>query len=120
MVPASRVAQAAHEVRAIGQGHHALGQGHGSPAAGATCADFDIPGVGRGAEEGVEGVRTQSKFGGVCLADDEAPSRFHAFGHDAVMARHIFFQYAAAHGAGKALDTSGIFEGLRDAMQPAP
>lgn len=75
--------------------------------------------LGGGTEQVVEGVRTQAQFGHVGFADDDAASRLHASGHDAVGARHLLFQHTAAHGARKAQCMTGVLDRLRDAVQPA-
>ena len=97
----------------------ALGQGDGRTAAAAACAHPGVPGVGRGAKQGVEGVRAQAQLGHVGLADHDGACGFHARGHDAVGARQLLFQDSAAHGAGKAQCVAGVLDGLGNAMQPA-
>ena len=118
MVPARRVAQAAHEVRAVGHAQHALGQGNACAATAAAGCFARVPSVACGAKHFVEGVRAQAKFGRVGFADDDGARGFHALRHQTVFAGHKVFHQGAAQSGAQSLHIGQVLDGLRDAVQP--
>jgi hypothetical protein len=78
-----------------------------------------VPGVGGGAEQGVEGVRSQAQLGHVGLGDHDAAGRLHARRHHAVAGRQVGGQQFASLGLGKTGCIGCILDGLRNAVQPA-
>ena len=119
VVPRGGVAQRAHEVGAVGNGQQALRQRHCRAAARTAGADARVPGIGRGAEQRVEGVRAETELGHVGLADDDAACGLHARRHQAVLRGHGVFQQRAAVGGGEADRVAGVLDRLRHAVQPA-
>jgi hypothetical protein len=82
-----RVAQRAHEVRAVGHRQQALRQRHRRAAAAAAGADRRVPGVAVAPNSVVVGVRAEAELGHVGLADDDAAGRLHARRRSAVLRR---------------------------------
>ena len=119
IVPGSRVAQAAHEVRAIGHRQHVRGQRHRRAATAAARRARQVIRVAGDAKHVVESVRAQSKLGHIGFANDDAAGRLHALGHQAIFRRHkVAHQRRALHG-GNARRVGEILDGLRHAVHPA-
>ena len=70
-----RPAQRATEVGALGQRAHAGGQRGGRASAGAAGGAVEVPRVARGAEDGIDRVRTEGELRRVRLADDDGAGR---------------------------------------------
>ena len=116
MVPAGGVAQTAHEVRAIGQWHQAMCQGHGRATTRTAGAHVRIPGIARRTEHRVVGVRAQPQLGHIGLADDDAARGFHPRDDEAVDLGDGVREQGAALGRGKADGLGDILDRLRHAM----
>ena len=88
VVPAGRVAQAAHEVAAVGDRQHVRRERDRRAAAAAARRLRAVERVARDAEHLVEGVRAEAELGRVGLADDDAAGRLHALDHQRVVVGH--------------------------------
>ena len=119
VIPCRRVAQAAHEVRAIGHRQQPLRQRHRGTAARTPGADARIPCVAGGAKQLVVGVRAEPELRHVGFADHDAAGGLHAFDHHTVDARDGMLQQRAAHRGGKAGGTGSVLDRLRHAVQKA-
>ena len=82
-----RIAQAAHHVRAVGDGDEACGECGGGPAGGAAGRAAEVVGVVGDAEHRVEAVRAKAEFGRVGLADQDRARRAEAGGQQVVLVR---------------------------------
>src|SRR5438874_10812094 len=88
VVPRGRIAQAAHEVAAIGYREHAQGQRHSRATAATTSRPCGVVGVARYAEDLVEGMWAQSELGSVGTAEDDTTSGLHALYQQPTMSQH--------------------------------
>ena len=119
VVPSRRVAQASHEVGAIGHRQQAQRQRHRRAAAGATGRFGRVVGVACGAEHLVEGVRAEAELGHVGLADDDGAGGLHARRHQPVLLGNEVGHQRRAQRGGQAFGVRQVLDGLRQAVHPA-
>ena len=96
---AGGVAQAPHEVAAVGDRQHVRRQRDRGAAAAAAGRLGAVEGVAGDAEHLVEGVRAEAELRRVGLADDDAAGRLHALDHQRVVLRHVVGQQRRAERA---------------------
>ena len=102
VVPAGRVAQAPHEVAAVGDRQHVRRQRDRGAAAAAARRSGRVEGVAGDAEDFVEGVRAEAELGRVGLADDDAAGRLHPLDHQRVVVGNVVGEQRRAERAADA------------------
>jgi hypothetical protein len=106
-------------VAAVGHRQHARRERDCGPSAAAAGGAAHIIGVERRAEDRIEGLRSQSEFRGIGLADQDRARLLHLFHELGVAVRHPVAEQRRAERRAKALGRRQILDGQRKAVQPA-
>jgi hypothetical protein len=119
IVPASRIAQAAHEIRTIRHRQQTMCECDRRTTTAAACAHAGVPRIASGAMNLVEGMRAQSQFRNIGLADDDRASRLDTLSDDLVVLWHYTLQQRASKVTRETNHMCSVFNRMRYAVQPA-
>ena len=119
VVPARGIAQAPHEVAAVGDGEHARRERDRGSAAAAAGGARRVVGVHRRAEHLVERVRAQAELRRVRLADDDRAGRLHPLHHQVVVRGHEVREERRAQRRAQARRGGHVLDRLRQPVHPS-